>query len=461
MPINSFENYPMSWKPKLQKNGIPLYIQLSGQLQEDIACGRLLPGTKLPPQRELADYLDINVSTVSRAFRLCAQKGLLSGSVGSGTYISYNIPTNIFDTPNDTDASVIELASMTPELIPQEEIRELLAKMMAEPDFGECFQYTHGTAPRHRNAALQLLKRAGCPAAPGQIQVSSGGQNAIAAIFAGLLSPGDRVGVDPLVYPGLKSAAQLFGIQLIPIAQKNGEMSEEGLNYAIANEAIKAIYIMPEAQNPTTHTMSVRCRQMIARTAKAHELLVIEDGINCLLSQTVAPSVCSFAPENVLFVLSLSKTITPALRLAYLAVPARYQSRMETALYNINLSQSALLQELAARLILSGKLDTLLARRREGIRKRNRLADEMLKGYTVYGTPDSLNRWLLLPGSVTGMEFERMALERNVHVYGSERFAVGSAPPIGAARLAVCAPRTIKELEKGLSVLQALLCELS
>ena len=91
MPINSFENYPMSWKPTLTHTKKPLYLALAEQLEADIHRGLLLPGTKLPPQRELADFLDINVSTVTRACKICSNKGLLSSAVGSGTFVSYDV----------------------------------------------------------------------------------------------------------------------------------------------------------------------------------------------------------------------------------------------------------------------------------------------------------------------------------------------------------------------------------
>ena len=70
MSINSFDNYYMSWRPELRRDGAPLYLSLAEQLERDIASGMLLPGTKLPPQRELADFLGINLSTISRAFKL-------------------------------------------------------------------------------------------------------------------------------------------------------------------------------------------------------------------------------------------------------------------------------------------------------------------------------------------------------------------------------------------------------
>ena len=457
MPHNSFENYPMSWRPTLKKGTEPLYISLATQLENDIAGGILRPGTKLPPQRELADFLDINVSTVSRAFKICSQKGLLSGTIGSGTYVAYDICTNVFDVSTFNKPHFIELGSMMPETIPQGEVISLFQKMLTEPDFGELFQYSHGISDWQREAAAKLMNRVGCPASAGQVLTASGGQNAIAAIFAGLFQPGDRLGVDPLVYPGLKSAAKLFGVQLIAIEQENGEMSEAGLHYAIKNDNIRGIYVMPDCQNPTTYTMTEECRKMIARIAKEFHLIVIEDGINSLLLEKKRRTIYADAPEQTIFLLSLSKTVNPALRLAYLGVPEQYYQKMNNALYNINLSQSALLTELASRMIVSGQLETLLERRRKGLILRNQLTDQVLSRYEIWGNSTSLNRWLCLPRGITGAQFEHLASEHGVLVYSSERFTVGRNTPAGAVRLAICAPDSMKELEQGLMILDDLL----
>ncbi|MBL6468576.1 MAG: PLP-dependent aminotransferase family protein [Mogibacterium sp.] len=457
MPHNSFENYPMSWRPILKKGTEPLYISLATQLENDIAGGVLRPGTKLPPQRELADFLDINVSTVSRAFKICSQKGLLSSTIGSGTYVAYDICTNVFDASTFNKPHFIELGSMMPETIPQGEVISLFQKMMTEPDFGKLFQYSHGISDWQREAAVKLMNRVGCPASAKRVLTASGGQNAIAAIFAGLFKPGDRLGVDPLVYPGLKSAAKLFGIQLVAIQQENGEMSEAGLRYAIKNDNIRGIYVMPDCQNPTTHTMTAGSRKMIARIAKKFHLIVIEDGINSLLLEQKRRTIYADAPEQTIFLLSLSKTVNPALRLAYLGIPEQYYQKMNNALYNINLSQSALLIELASRMIVSGELETLLERRRKGLILRNQLTDRVLSRYEIWGNSTSLNRWLCLPKGITGTQFEHLVSEHGVLVYGSERFAVGRNTPAGAVRLAICAPDSMKELEHGLTIIDELL----
>lgn len=458
MPVNSFENYPMSWKPTLKHTKKPLYLALAEQLEADIHCGLLRPGTKLPPQRELADFLDINVSTVSRAFKICSNKGLLSSAVGSGTFVSYDVNTSTLILPEQPNSPIIELGSMMPETLPQKEAIELLQKMLAEENSKHLFQYSYHEEHRYKDAAAHLLERVGLSATdPHRILFANGGQNAISAIFCGLFRPGDRIGVEPLIYPGIKGVAKLFGIQLVPLRQENGEISEAGLIAAYKNEGIKGLYVMPDFHNPTNHIMSEDCRRMIARKAKELDLLILEDGINSLLMENPLCPIAALAPEHTIYMLSLSKTILPALRLAYLYVPSPYVEPLNHALYHLNLSQSSLLLELASRLIVSGKLEPLFQARRRGIHARNQVLDHLLSGYTVLGNENCLSRWLLLPKGITGAELEHLAKEKGVSVYGSERFAVGKEPPVAAARLAICAPQTMKELEEGLGRLKKIL----
>lgn len=456
MPFNSFDDYPLTWRPVLEKSETPLYITLANKLEKDIANGSLRPGTKLPPQRELADFLDINVSTVSRAFKICANKGILSGITGSGTYVAYDVHTHIYAKPEDRP-NLIDLGTMMPETIPQDDIVALLQQMIAESNFGSMFQYANTELRWHKEAALKLLAKAGCRANADHILLASGGQNAIATIFAGLFQPGDKLGTNSLVYPGIKSAAKLFGIQLVAIQEENGELSKAGIEYAVKNDNIKAIFVMPDSHNPTTHTMSSGCRNMIAKAAKDMNFLIIEDGINSLLTRQPMDAIANKAPEHTIYIASLSKTLVPALRLAYIVAPKQYYSALNHALYSINLSQSAILLELASRLIVSGHLEVLLEKRNKGIVERNILTDRILSEYKLLGDNDSLNRWLLLPNGVTGEQFERMALEKGVFVHGSERFAVGKNTPIAAARISICTPQTIEKLEQGLLILKEIL----
>ena len=140
MPYNSFDDYPMSWRPTLTKGDTPLYIALANKLEADIASGQIKPGTKLPPQRELADFLDVNLSTVARAFKICSDKGFLKSSVGSGTFVSYHMVNKM--TP--ADENIIDLGGIMPADENNDEMRLLIREMTNESDFGSLLQYRSG-----------------------------------------------------------------------------------------------------------------------------------------------------------------------------------------------------------------------------------------------------------------------------------------------------------------------------
>lgn len=452
MSVNSFDNYPMSWRPSLDKTQGSYAESLVRQLEQDIANGALLPGTKLPPQRELADYLDINLSTVQRAFKLCSQRGLLTSSVGNGTFVAYDANVNLFEKPAMKKEQLIDLGSLHFESIEERELMQQLQQMTQEQDIRQFTGYLRSGKIWWKDAARRALHEAGCEALPEQLLVAGGGQNALAAIFTGVFQKGDRLGVDPLIQAGLISAAHFFGIQLVPISQENGEMTEAGIRYAVKNERIRGLYVMPERQNPTNTTMSIKNRKRIAHLSKEFGLTIIEDGIYNLYC-SAGPTIYSMAPEQTIFYLSLSRAISSTLRIAYIAAGKKYVQKLDEALYTINLSQSALLMELTSRMIVSGKAKQLAMRRLTELERRNKITDEILRGYLMTGDRFTHSRWLNLPGDMTGRELEIQALERGVFVYGSERFTVGKNTPVRAARLAICAPNDCEELRNGLKII--------
>ena len=454
MPVNSFETYPMSWKPAWNKER-PLYQSLAKRLEDDIRSGALLPGTKLPPQRELADFLDINVSTVSQAFRICSDKGLLTSVTGSGTFVAYDAMTNLSLAPDGTEP-LIELASMMPETIAVDGVVASLQAMLVEEKAPAFFQYGSGRAAWRRLAALDLLRRAGAVGKEGAV-AANGGQNAIVASLLALCRPGDRLGVDPLVYSGLKQAARLLCVRLVPVAQEQGEMSADGIRYAVQNHQIKGLYIVPDFQNPTAHVMSEQGRRTIAQAAEDEGLFIIEDGVARLMAADPLPTIQSLAPERTFFILSLSKVLLPTLRMAYILCPPAYTDALQDIVQSLHLSQSELLAELTARLLVSGAAEALIAARREGAARRNAIAEEILKGYTLLGSSECLSRWLVLPEGLTGTQAEDEARRRGVAVYGDAHFAVGPESRQYGLRLAVTAPADDDELAEGLRRLKAVL----
>ena len=108
MPINSYDNYPLTWRPDKQKLKRPYYRSLIQQLEQDILKNKLQKNTQLPSQRELADYLDLNFTTVGKAYKYGIEKGLLYTNIGSGTFISPNVFESITISTNEVTEHIID-----------------------------------------------------------------------------------------------------------------------------------------------------------------------------------------------------------------------------------------------------------------------------------------------------------------------------------------------------------------
>lgn len=460
MSINSFDDYPMSWKPDLSKTKGPKYLALINLLQEDIKNGILKAGTKLPPQRELADFLNVNLSTISRAFKLCEQKGLISASVGNGTFVSSDATAEPVLLCGEENAQMIEMGAIVPIVRTNDKVKQYMEKLLKRPDALKLFSYgvPEGTK-RHREAGVAWFQKMGFHTDSNHIALAAGGQNALVAALGAFFEKGDKIGTDPMTYPGVKTAAKLLGIHLIPVQSSNNEMTEEGIRYAAQNENIKGIYVIPDYHNPTTHIMSIETRQMIARVAEEKNLLVIEDSINNLLADYPLPPIASLAPERTVCLSSLSKTVSAGLRTAFIHVPDKYHQDLVTTLYSLNIAISPLLATVSAGLIEEEIADEIIAERKQEIRERNLIVNEVLEGVSVEGDFTSPLRYIQLPDYFTGKSFEICARQIGVQVYGAERFAVGNKPVEKTIRIAVTTPTTTEDLKEGLNRLKKLLMQ--
>ncbi len=458
MPVNSFEDYPMSWKPDLADRKGPKYMALVRLLEEDIRSGALKAGTKLPPQRELADFLDVNLSTVSRAFRLCEQKGLLSASVGKGTFVSSDAAAETIFLCSKDRESLIEMGAIVPQISGNARVGQYTEKLLKKPDALRLFSYgvPEGTK-RQRTAGAAWFRKTGFRAEEGRILLAAGGQNALMASLGAVFPRGSRVGTDPLTYPGIKMAARLLGIHLIPVRSEMREMTAEGIRYAALNEKIRGIYLIPDYHNPTAHTMSLERRREIAQTARELDLIIIEDSINNALGETPMLPVAAFAPERTICVASLSKAVSPGLRTAFLHVPDAFRQELVNTLYAMNIAISPLLATVSAGLIEEGIADEIVSERKAEIAQRNQVVDEILGVGRAEGASTSPLRYICLTEGCTGRMFENRAKAAGVQVYGTERFSVGNSLMEEAIRLSVTTPGTLEELEEGMKRLKGIL----
>lgn len=468
------------WHPNINKLEKPLYMGLVKALEEDIEAGRLKPGDQLPPQRELADLLGINLSTVTRAFRKCELKGLLSGVVGRGTFVSADVKTslslvspgaaNISQGPDQSEihssepaAQPIEMGQVLPLYCLDQDTAQWTKDLLADMDLNRMAQLIQYADPAgditHRRAGAQWLGRFNLPAEAAEVVVTAGSQNAIACCFLTLFTHGDRVAVDALTYPGIKTLAALHGIRLVALDMDEEGMQPQNLAAACKNEDIKGVYLMPECQNPTAKRLSAKRRQALAKVIKDNDLILIEDDAYAYNGDLSAVPLCALVPDQGIYIGSTSKLLGPGFRTSFVKVPKRYLEAVKKGVLNTIWMASPLTAELVSQLIVTGKAEQVISSKRTEAKARNELATAILGNYQLGARTHGFYQWIGLPKQWwgKGTEFEWVARAVGVQVYCAEKFLVGSRQLPQAVRIALSGPASMAELERGLLLLKKLL----
>ncbi len=445
------------WKPALDRSKRALYLDLAEKLENDIASGALRPGAKLPPQRELADSLGVNVSTVSKAFKLCELKGLLTATVGSGTFVAYSALSGRALPRRRERNGVIDMAQALPDNSANSVLAEMASELLKGNGAEELFSFqAQGEVEWQKDAAVRLMEQCGHSARRDGILFANGGQNALSALLASLFPRGGKIAVDDHTYPGVKSAAAMFGVKTVPVRTGEHGMDASDLARVCRAEKIAGAYLITACHDPTTATMPEENRREIARVLRAAGALLIEDGTFQLLHGGARAAV-DFAPERGVYIATLSKVIAPGLRAACVSVPMALRERVADALYSLNVGVVPMMAELGARVVASGQFEGIVASHRREIARRSGIVRKFLPDSLCRGGDADIYRWVTLPRAFSSAQFERLALAHGVGVCAAERFAVGKTPPRRAVRVAFCTPRSDEELVRGLKILSALL----
>ena len=186
MPTNSFEHFYLSWMPEKGKIKRPCYLTLANALEADIVSGKLASGTKLPPQRELADYLDLNFTTVTQAYNLCRERRLIYGVTGKGTFVSPLPGKNIIH-HSGSQEGIIELGLLKGFDQIKAPIIEASKKVLQKGYIEELYSYTEVAGHLHqRVAGAHWMKQMDVHTDSEHTAIFSGAQNIISATLLSL-----------------------------------------------------------------------------------------------------------------------------------------------------------------------------------------------------------------------------------------------------------------------------------
>ncbi len=450
-----------SWIPRIDKDSKQLAQAIAEALETDIARGILKPNDLLPPQRELADRLGVNLSTITRAFRLCQLKGLIYGVVGSGTFISPDarVPLTLIE---QDSAEIIDLGQVLPLYSLDQSTANQCRDFLQTMDFARLLRYTEPQGERyHRAVGAEWLQRFKLNPEPEEIIITAGSQNALANCLLSLFKYGDRIAVDTLTYPGFKSLAALYGIRLVPIEMTAQGMNIETLEKVCKTEPIKGIYLMPEVHNPTTRSMSQSQREHISKIIKRYDLILLEDDAYAYTGDRDNLPITTYLPQHGIYLGGTSKLLGPGFRISFVQTPERFRESLKKGLLHTIWMASPITAELVCRLITSGRAEEVIAEKRKEAQKRNQLALKILGEYNPTHRTYGFFQWLYLPENWHGQgwSFEILAREAGIQVFCGEKFVVGSGITPPAIRISLSGPADDQTLKQGLLRLKHLLAK--
>ncbi len=342
------------------RSNIPLYRQLYKEIRQMILSGLLPSSTRLPSTRILAKQLRVSRNTILGAFEQLFAEGYVQGNVGSGTYVSRELPDDLLAVKrksflkkslSKTSHGIISARAMNlqavldpnPPLTSSHVFRTGLPAMDAFPFpewsriLGRCcrklprtmFGYgvPGGYPPLCESIVTYLRQTRGVSVETDQVLIVSGSQQALDLASRVLIDPGEAAWVEEPGYRGVRAALLNAGARIVPVP-----VDQEGLSVreGIAKDpAARLVHVSPSCQYPLGVTMTLARRLTLLDWANHADAWILEDDYDSEFRYGGRPlaSLKSLdTQDRVLYFGTFSKVLFPALRIGYLIVPRRLTS---------------------------------------------------------------------------------------------------------------------------------------
>jgi DNA-binding transcriptional MocR family regulator len=379
--------------------------QIVDVVEAAIASGELGSGEKLPPTRELAELAGVNHLTAARAYRRLAELGLVAGRVGRGTFVRAAAPAagerprgatsddsawqhyvlpedpssfadrmldDMFHHADAEDAIPLMVGYPSPKLFPRERIAEITAEVMNE-EGDRALQYGDVEGlPEIREELAKLGRRWGGVDRADEIVCASGARQGLTIAARALLRPGDVAACESPSFVAPINAMRDAGARILPVPVDEDGLDTEALEQLLRRHEIKVLALQPRLHNPTGRDLSPERRERLVELARRHGFFIVEDGVYCDLrfEGEQVPSLRAMAPDHVVYVDSMSKTVAPGMRMGWIAASGPVYDRIAREKQNDDMAGVTLTQLVVARYLASGEYEALIERAIEFHRER-------------------------------------------------------------------------------------------
>jgi len=439
----------------------PIYLAIAKAIVADVTAGRLRPGDRLPPHRDLARALNVSIGTVTRGYIEAARRGVIRGSSGRGTVVRDQAGEKRDSRLRVGPGSeVVDLGTNLPIHGEDPDLQHAFAGLARQERVSRLLHYqaVHDD-PRYLAAGAAWIRESGLEVAPDTVVITAGVQHAIMIVLAAFAEPGDLVFADELTCPALFELAALLHLRLQGIETDDVGMKPDALLAACRHRNGRALYCMPTVHNPTSAILTKQRRQELAEVAREYDLLVIEDEVHRHLAPDSGPPISEIVPERGFFIAGLSKAVAPGLRVAYVAAPTFAREQLNDAVAASLVMVSPVTLELATMWVEDGSARQTADRKRVEARARQDIAREVLGGYSYRSYPTAYNILLDLPSEWKAGEFANESRRRGVAIAPASSFAVPGCRPPEAVRISLGGAESRHQLRKALEVIARLLAD--
>lgn len=460
---------------------LPLQGRLRAAVVREIQAGRLAEGAPLPSSRDLALLIGLSRNTVTAAYQQLVDDGFLQARPRSGIFVAPGARQAVAAEPARPSAAapalgmpdwpvrVLRSVRKRPTLSKPERWRDYPypfvyghhdAQLFPIEDFRECCtrtlarsQLQHWTPDFEiddvpaliEQIRLRVLPKRGVFALPEEILVTVGAQQGFHLLAEALIDQGTRLGFEEPGYPHARNSFSLRDPRWVPLAVDADGAVVDNL------PPLDYVFVTPSQQSPTTVTLSLERRQHLLQCAERQDFVVIEDDYESenLHEGAPVPALKSLDRSGrVIYIGSLSKSLSPAVRLGFIVAPRGLIAELRALRHVMVRHPSAFLQHAYALFLALGHHESHARRVNQALQERMTLVAQGLREYLPefsFSLPrGGASIWVRAPGWVDAAELALAARQHGVLIEAGDVFFAKPPYPCPFFRLRLSSIATEK-----------------
>lgn len=466
------------WPLEIQldkKSDKAIYLQIADAVIDAVKTGKLVSGNALPGSRQLAQLLKVNRNTVVEALDVLTAEGWLVTIDRKGTFVTDSLPQMDYSLENKNDQKkafeesksylVFDDGLPDSRLAPMNDLARAYRELFNRKSRWQIMGYSSelGNLEFRKSIAQMLNFKRGMSISQDQICITRGSQMAMYLASHCILKSGDFVLVEN---PGYKPAWETFensGATLLPIdVESDGLNIDQVKEYIQKHENIKAIYVTPHHQFPTTVTLSLKKRLQLIELSNQYNFTIIEDDYDNEFhfgQRPILPVSSYSALKNYVYIGSFSKVVAPALRIGYLVSSNENILKIGKHRKIIDVQGDNIMEEAILNLINEGKIKRHLKKANLVYKSKRDFFESILNQYLkdkiIFTKPEGgLAFWIVPKSEINVLDIFEKLNSQGIQIMSPDRFSFDKT--IKGFRLGY-ASLSEKQIEEGIKALAKLL----